>query len=64
MSKLVFHSGVNRESVVEDRLYTNLMLSPTERLKKAFTLMALATLFKKGAIKAPQGLGLVLKRKK
>lgn len=64
MSKLIFYSVENRESVVENRLYANLMLSPAERLKKAFTLMALAALFKKGAIKAPQGLGIVLKRKK
>ncbi len=64
MSKLVFHREANRESIVENRLYANLMLNPAERIKKAFTLMSLAVLFKKGAIKAPQGLGLVLKRKK
>lgn len=63
MSKVIFHTKTSREVIAENRLFENLKLSPVERLKKAFTLMGLSALFKKGPIKIPQGLGVVLKRK-
>ena len=63
VAKLIFHNEASsRETVAERRLYENLLLSPAERFKKAFALMALAALFKKGPIKSPQGLGIILKK--
>jgi len=64
MAKIILHTeNETQESIAERRLMENLSLSPQERMKKAFQLMALAALFKKGPIKKPQGLGIVLKRK-
>lgn len=64
MAKLIIHNGNETPgSIAERRLMENTLLTPHERFKKTFELMALAALFKKGPIKTPQGLGVVLKRK-
>jgi hypothetical protein len=64
MTKLIIHpEGTTHESIAERRLQENLLLSPEQRMKRAFELMALSALFKDGPIKKPQGLGIVLKRK-
>jgi hypothetical protein len=64
MAKLILHNGNETPASIEERrLKENFLLSPQERFKKTFELMALAALFKKGPIKIPQGLGIVLKRK-
>lgn len=64
MAKIILHKeGENPESIADRRMQENLLLSPVERFKKTFQLMALAAAFKQGPIKAPQGLGVVLKRK-
>ncbi|MEO5645778.1 MAG: hypothetical protein ABIQ40_13770 [Bacteroidia bacterium] len=64
MAKLIIHNGNETpESIANRRLLENLLLTPHERFKKTFQLMALAALFKNGPIKTPQGLGVVLKRK-
>lgn len=62
MRKVVLHTG--DESSADRRLFENASLLPAERMKKAFELMQLAALFKKGVIKLPQGLGVVLKKVK
>jgi hypothetical protein len=64
MAKLILHNGTETPASIEERrLKENLLLTPEERIKKAFQLMALSLLFKNGPIKKPQGLGIVLKRK-
>ena len=52
----------SNETVNENRLRENFLLSPMERFKKAFALMALAAMFKNAPLKSPQGLGVVLKK--
>ena len=63
MKKLIFYTAdTDRQAIAERRLFENLLLTPSERFKKAFKLMALAAMFKKGPIKKPLGLGIVLKK--
>ena len=62
MRKVVFHKAEEIDSVKENRLLLN-NKSKAENMKRAFELMALAAMFKKGPIKEPQELGIVLKRK-
>lgn len=65
MAKIILNSPrISREEIEERRFLENLALSPEQRMKKMFDLMALSALFKKGALKAPQGRGIVLTRKK
>lgn len=64
MAKIILHKeGQDPEAIVARRMQENLLLTPVERFKKTFQLMALAAAFKQGPIKTPQGLGIVLKRK-
>ena len=64
MRKLILHTeNETRDSIEERRLLENASRPPIERWQKAFQLMSLALLFKKGPIKSPEGLGIVLKRK-
>jgi len=59
--KLILHTEPNSEAIRERRLREDFALSHQERMKKAFNLMRLSLLFKKGSIKAPQGKGILLK---
>lgn len=64
MAKIILHpEGESLEAIAERRLLENAMRTPEERFDKIFEMMELAALFKKGPIKEPQGLGIVLKRK-
>ena len=64
MAKLILHTqGETSESIADRRRCENLALTPEQRIKKAFELMLLSSLFKNGPIKKPLGLGVVLKRK-
>lgn len=60
MRKIVFRK--NTEANTDERLHATSLLTPLQRFKKVFALMTLASMFKKGPIKLPQGLGVVLKR--
>ncbi len=63
MAKLIVHQvPLTREEIEERRLDENLALSPQERIQKMFKLMQLSLMLKKGPLKTPQGLGVVLKR--
>ena len=64
MAKLILHTSSDLESIHERRLHENFSLSKTERMKKAFQLMAISSILKKGGLKQPQGLGILLKKKK
>ena len=65
MAKLIIHKhGKDPEEINERRLLENLNLTPKQRWEKMFNLMALSALFKKGPLKKPQGLGVVLTRSK
>jgi hypothetical protein len=64
MAKLILHNKANVEAIKERRLMENLSLTPEQRMKKAFQLMAMSAKFKNGVLKEPQGKGIVLKRKK
>jgi len=64
MAKLILHTSSDLESIHERRLHENFSLSKTDRMKKAFQLMAISTGLKKGVLKKPQGLGILLKKKK
>ena len=64
--KLIFHKGkVDFKKIEERRLFENASLSPMERWKNAFALMAIAAKFRneKGLLKQPQRKGIILKRK-
>lgn len=63
MAKIILHTNTDVEAINERRLQENFALSYDERMKKAFQLMRLSLLFKNGAIKKPQGKGIVLKFK-
>lgn len=63
MAKLILHNTANLEAIKERRLMENLALTPEQRMKKAFQLMAIAAKFKNGVLKEPQGKGIVLRRK-
>lgn len=65
MAKIILNSpGISREEIEERRFFENLALSPEQRIKKMFELMALSAMFKKGPLKMPQRKGIVLTRKK
>ncbi|MFN5182080.1 MAG: hypothetical protein ACK5D5_03540 [Bacteroidota bacterium] len=64
MAKLILHNTANLEAIKERRLMENLALTPEQRMKKAFQLMAMSAKFKNGVLKEPQGKGIVLRRKK
>ena len=64
MAKLILHTSSDLSAIEERRLRENFALSHKERMKKAFALIALAAKFKNGVLREPQGLGVVLKRKK
>jgi len=64
MAKLILHTSSDLESIHERRLHENFSLSKTDRMKKAFQLMAISAGLKKGVLKKPQGLGILLKKKK
>ncbi|MFN5460502.1 MAG: hypothetical protein ACK5AY_11390 [Bacteroidota bacterium] len=64
MAKLILHNTANLEAIKERRLIENLALTPEQRMKKAFQLMAMSAKFKNGVLKEPQGKGIVLRRKK
>lgn len=64
--KLRYYNGkVDFEKIEERRLLENAALSPMERWKKTFLLMALSAKFRKEKrlLKEPQRKGIVLKRK-
>ena len=60
MAKVILYNEIDPDR----RLFENLLLTPAERIKKLFDLMVLSAMFKKGPLKHPQGLGIVLKKKK
>jgi hypothetical protein len=63
MGKVIIHTHPDLEAIEERRLMENLLLSPNERMKRAFELMSLSILFSKNKIlKSPQGLGTILKK--
>jgi hypothetical protein len=63
MGKVIIHTHPDLEAIEERRLMENLLLSPNERMKRAFELMSLSILFSKNKIlKSPQGLGIILKK--
>ena len=64
MPKLILHTFSDLESINERRLHENFSLSKTERMKKAFQLMAISASLKNDFLKQPQGLGILLKKKK
>ncbi len=64
MAKLILHTSSEIESIIERRLNENFSLSKTERMKKAFQLMAISAGLKRGALKEPMGLGFILRKKK
>jgi hypothetical protein len=61
MATLHLHTKEDVENVNDRRLSEMLLLTPNERMKKAFQLMRLALLFKNEPIKKVQGKGIVLK---
>jgi len=61
MAKLILHSEADVDAINERRLNESMSLTHQERIRKAFQLMRLSILFKNGAIKKPQGKGVVLK---
>lgn len=62
--KLILHKDKKDFMEVENRrLSENLSLPYAKRIEKLFILMEISAMFKKGPIKMPQGLGLVLKEK-
>jgi hypothetical protein len=63
MAKLILHTDADLEKINERRLFEMLALTPGDRMNRAFQLMKLSLLFKKGPIKKPQGKGIVLKFK-
>ena len=63
MGRIIIHEQQNFGAIEERRLMENLMLTPKERMSKAFQLMSLSLMFSKNKIlKSPQGLGVVLKK--
>ena len=64
MAKLILHKEANLDAIIERRLQENFSLSPKERMKKAYLLMAISAKLKNGVLKEPQGLGIILKKKK
>jgi hypothetical protein len=61
---ILYNDTINREVISENRLYKNLLLSPANRMKKAYMLMAIAAKFKNGPLRNPMGLGIILKKKR
>ena len=64
MPKLIIHTEADLQAINDRRLEEIFSLSYVERMKKAYHLMSLSIKFKKSALKQPQGLGVLLKRKK
>jgi hypothetical protein len=58
----IYPPGTTREEIEERRRQEILAMTPAERMKLAFKLMALSAMFKKGPLKEPRGKGVVLKR--
>jgi hypothetical protein len=58
--KIILNKEPNPQAIINRRVQEDLALSPSERLQKAFRLMRLSLLFKKGPIKEPQKKGIVL----
>jgi hypothetical protein len=63
MAKLILHTNADLQAIGDRRLQEDFMLTPKERFEKAYLLMKIAAQFRKGPLKEPQGLGIVLKRK-
>lgn len=63
MGKIIIHNHPDLKAIEERRLMENLLLSPKQRMSKAFQLMSLSLKFSKNKIiKSPQGMGIVLKK--
>ncbi len=63
MARLIIHNPpLTREEIEDRRLLETLALTPQERIHRMFELMQLSLMLKKGPLKTPQGLGVVLKR--
>ncbi len=59
--KLFVHKKpYSRQKTEHARLMQNLALTPLHRWKKAFSLMSLSLAFRRGALKVPQGKGILL----
>jgi hypothetical protein len=63
MRKVITYSHYDSEAIERRRLEENLKLTPLERFEKAFYLIHLSMLFKRGPLKEPEGKGVVLRRK-
>ncbi|MFI5148512.1 MAG: hypothetical protein ACHQRM_02190 [Bacteroidia bacterium] len=63
MPKLIIHNPpLSREEIADRRLEENLKRTPRERIALMFELNKLSAKLKKGPLKEPQGLGVVVKR--
>lgn len=63
MPKLLIHNPpLSREEIADRRLEENLQRTPEERMQLMFELIRLSARLKKGPLKEPQGLGVILKR--
>ena len=63
MAKLILHTIPDLNAINERRMQENFSFTYQERMKKAFELMRLSLLFKKGVIKEPTKKGIFLKFK-